>query len=74
MIGSPKKDKDGVTVSCCLNALLRIYDPIRIESEFLTGDFKILLLKHSGDTNGNEWSTEIKACSLDPSTKKTTKK
>lgn len=74
MIGSPKKDKDGVTVSCCLNALLRIYDPIRIESEFLTGDFKILSLKHSGDTHGNEWSTEIKACSLDPSTKKTTKK
>lgn len=73
MVGSPKKDKDGVTVSCCLNPLLRIYDPLKIESEFLSGDFKILSLKHSGDTHSNDWATEIKACSLDPSTKKTTK-
>lgn len=74
MEGAPKTDKDGLTVSCRLNALLRIYDPIRVEAEFVKGDYKILSLKHSGDTHGNEWTTEIKACSLDPSTKKTVKK
>jgi hypothetical protein len=74
LVGAPTVDKDGVTVKCCLNPLLRIYDPLKIESEFVTGAYKILTVKHSGDTHGNEWATECKACALDQSTKKTTKR
>lgn len=74
LIGSPSKDKDGVTAKCCLNPQLKIYDPVQIQSFAVNGVFKILTVKHSGDTHGNGWETEIKAVSLDQSTKKTTTK
>lgn len=68
LIGSPKQDKDGVTAVCCLNPLLRIYDPVQIESRFIKGAYKILTVKHSGDTHASTWTTEIKAVALDGST------
>jgi hypothetical protein len=74
MIGSPTVDKDGISAACCLNPLLKIYDPLKIESDFVNGVYKIVSVKHSGDTHGNEWKTEVKATAIDQSTKKTTQK
>lgn len=71
MIGSPVVDKDGVTVRCCLNPAIKIYDPIRIESRYVSGVFKVLTVKHTGDTHGAEWTTEIKCAALDQTTNKT---
>ena len=74
LVGSPTIDKDGVTASSCLNPQLRIYDPIQIESEFVKGTYKILTVKHSGDTHGNDWTTEIKGSLIDASTSETTQR
>ena len=68
MIGSPVVDADGVTVRCCLNPALKIYDPIRIESRYVKGTYKILSVKHTGDTHGADWTTELKCVALDPTT------
>jgi hypothetical protein len=73
LIGSPTTDKDGVEAECCLNPLLRIYDPVEIKSDFVNGFYKIVSVTHSGDTHGNEWKTKIKATSLDKSTNRTGK-
>lgn len=74
LVGAPTSDKDGVTASSCLNPQLRIYDPIQIESEFVKGTYKILTVKHSGDTHGNDWTTEIKGSLIDASTSETTQR
>lgn len=72
LIGSPVSDKDGVTAVACLNPQLKIYDPIQIESHFVNGTFKILSVKHTGDTHASNWQTEVKATAIDQSTKQTT--
>lgn len=72
LIGSPVSDKDGVAAIACLNPQLKIYDPLQIESRFVKGTYKILSVKHTGDTHGNTWQTEVKATSIDQSTKQTT--
>lgn len=72
LIGSPVSDKDGITALACLNPQLKIYDPLQIESRFVNGTYKILSVKHSGDTHGNTWQTEVKATAIDQSTKQTT--
>lgn len=72
LIGSPVSDKDGVSAISCLNPQLKIYDPLQIQSRFVNGTYKILTVKHSGDTHGNTWLTEVKATSIDQSTKQTT--
>lgn len=70
MIGSPVVDKDGVTVECCLNPGLRIYEQVKIESRFASGVYKILAVEHSGDTHGNTWSTRIRCGSVTGSNSK----
>lgn len=72
LIGSPRQDKEGVNAICCLNPILKIYDPVQIESRFIKGLFKILTISHTGDTHAATWQTEIKAVSLDASTNKAT--
>lgn len=72
LIGSPVSDKDGVSAISCLNPQLKIYDPLQIQSRFVNGTYKILTVKHSGDSHGNTWQTEVKATSIDQSTKQTT--
>lgn len=72
LVGAPTVDKDGVKAACCLNPQLHIYDPIQIHSEFVDGTYKILTVKHSGDTHGNAWTTEISGTLLDASTSETT--
>ena len=34
-------------------------DAIRVESQVVTGWFKVESLKHSGDIRGNDWVTEF---------------
>lgn len=74
LVGAPKVDKDGVTASSCLNPVLRIYDPIMIESEFVKGTYKILTVKHDGDTHASVWTTEITGAAIDVSSSKTTQR
>lgn len=74
LVGAPTVDKDGVKATACLNPQLKIYDPIQIESEFVKGVYKILTVKHDGDTHGNLWTTEITGTVMDSSTSETTKR
>lgn len=74
MVGAPEVDKDGITVACCLNPVLRIYDPVRVESEFVQGTYKILTVKHEGDTHASTWLTTITGTSIDVSSGETTQR
>lgn len=74
MEGSPTVDKDGIKVASRLNPVLRIYDPIMLESEFVKGTFKILTVKHEGDTHASVWTTEITGAAIDVSSSQTTKR
>lgn len=74
LVGAPTVDKDGMKAVCCLNPQLRIYDPIQLESEFVKGTYKILTVKHAGDTHGNTWTTELTGTLIDASTSETTQK
>lgn len=71
LVGSPVIDKDGLTAVCCLNPKLKIYDPLKVDSRYIKGTYKILSVKHDGDTHGNTWTTTVKAAVIDQSVQKT---
>lgn len=74
LIGSPTCDKDGISCICCLNPQLRIYDPLKVESEFVTRTYKILSVSHKGDNFGNTWTTEVSASVIDETKSETTQR
>jgi hypothetical protein len=47
-----------------LNARLTLGRRVRFESVELSGDFRIERVKHSGDTEGQDWRSEIEAVEL----------
>lgn len=73
LIGTPEQTDDGVTAKCLLNPLLNVNKLVHISNEFVqetneigkaslsSGLYKIIKLKHSGDTTGNDWYTEFDA-------------
>lgn len=73
LIGTPEQTDDGVTAKCLLNPLLNVNKLVHISNEFVqetneigkaslsSGVYKVIKLKHSGDTTGNDWYTEFDA-------------
>jgi len=59
MIGSPNRTDKGVNVKTLLTPALRSGGPIKIESQFLTGDYKITKLVHEGNSRGLIWESQI---------------
>lgn len=70
MIGSPSLTDNGVQCVCLINPLLKVGVKVQIESEFLNGQFRIIEVKHHGDTQGNEFYTEFKGLNLDSTSNK----
>lgn len=57
-----KKDKRkryGVQVKCLLNPSFIVSSVVRIESEHITGYYRINALRYSGDYRGNAWYAEL---------------
>ncbi len=60
LIGSPELGENGyIRAKCLMRGYLLPGYPIKIESREINGFFKITGITHSGDTEGNEWYTEI---------------
>lgn len=73
LIGTPEQNDSSVSGKCLLNPLLNVNKLIHISNEFVqetneigkatlsSGVYKIIKLKHTGDTLGNDWYTEFDA-------------
>lgn len=73
LIGTPEQNDSSVSGKCLLNPLLNVNKLIHISNEFVqetneigkatlsSGVYKIIKLKHTGDTLGNDWYTEFEA-------------
>ena len=51
----------GIACVSLLNAEIKPGRRIKIESEFITGVFRVHKVKHNGDTHGQQWYSEIEA-------------
>jgi hypothetical protein len=67
LIGSPsfgpptKKGKRTFTFQTLLYPELMPGSSVLVDSQFVSGPFKLLKVKHTGDTRGDEWTTECEA-------------
>lgn len=71
LIGTPEQTDDGISAKCLLNPLLNVNKLVHISNEYVqetseigkailsSGVYKIIKLKHTGDTMGNDWYTEF---------------
>lgn len=59
MLGSPEPTQDGVKVRTLLNPAYMIGGVAKIDSLIYDGGIRIETLVHSGDTHGQEWSSEL---------------
>lgn len=71
LVGTPEQTDNGVSAKCLLNPLLNVNKLVHIKNEFVqetsdigkaslsSGVYKIIKLKHSGDTMGTTWYTEF---------------
>jgi hypothetical protein len=71
LIGTPEQTETGINAKCLLNPLLNINKLVHIRNDDVqrssdtastalsTGVYKIIKLKHTGDTLGNDWYTEF---------------
>lgn len=67
MLGSPERRRDEktnreiVVVRSMLQAGLRVAKHVQIESDEISGLFRIQTVRHVGDTHGADWYSEIEA-------------
>jgi len=69
LIGTPEQTDDGVKARCLLNPLLNLNKLVHIDNGLVqqdakagalsTGVYKIISLKHIGDTRGQDWYTDL---------------
>jgi hypothetical protein len=59
LLGSPVRTSSGCKVEAMLAPNVAPGGWVKIESHLVNGFFKVLAVKHSGDTFGDEWKSEI---------------
>lgn len=71
LIDTPEQTETGINAKCLLSPLLNINKLVHIKNDYVqassdekstglsTGVYKIIKLKHTGDTLGNDWYTEF---------------
>jgi hypothetical protein len=59
-IKSVEQQRDGWLVRSLLLPWLNPGDAVRMQSTFLTGDWRVESVKHSGDYFGSDWTSDIK--------------
>ncbi len=64
MLGSPEPTQDGVKVTTLLNPEYMIGGVAKIDSLIYQGGIRIESIQHSGDTHGQEWSSELDGLSV----------
>jgi len=61
LIGSPKPTKEGCDFDSLLNASIKPGGFVSIVSRDITGFFKVLRVKHHGDTHGAAWTSSVES-------------
>ena len=65
MVGSPSIDNEGtLTIQCLMIPEIFPGRLLVVESEFLSGNFRVESCKYTGDTAGNDWYIDIEAKKL----------
>lgn len=64
LIGSPERTDEGLRFRSLLNPKLNPGRRVRIESRSLTGEVVARKVRHSGDTHGDKWETEVESGDL----------
>ena len=69
LIGTPEQTEDGIKARCLLNPLLNLNKLVHIDNDNVqqvkdgsglwTGVYKIIAIKHTGDTRGQDWYTDF---------------
>ncbi len=59
LVGSPTLTDNGVRVKMLLDHGVRLAQPVRIESEVVTGPFKVTAITHRGDNREGDFATEL---------------
>lgn len=60
LIGAPTREKEGIQATSLMQPRLKPGGLVRVESEWVTGDYKITEVTHKGDFRGGSWYSEIK--------------
>ncbi len=77
LIGTPKQNDTGITFTCLLNPLIKLNSLVRIDNQKINqyqysqgtairsldsqGIYRVITVKYTGDTRGNEWKCECGA-------------
>lgn len=64
LIGSPQREKKGLSAVSLLNAAIQPGGPVVMESRDFNGQYKVTEVEHRGDYRGSEWNTAFKAKEL----------
>lgn len=56
-----RKQRAGAKFQCLLRPSIRPGRYVLLESEFVSGAFKVQSVEHNGDTHGNEWFSDVEA-------------
>jgi hypothetical protein len=59
-----RRQQSGARFRCLLMPSLRPGRYVLLESELVSGAFKVQSVDHQGDTHGNDWTTEVEAVQL----------
>lgn len=79
LIGTPTQTQTGISAKCLLNPRLKLGGLVKVDSRYINqaqgsinsinrplasnGQYRIIKMKHTGDTRGNDWFTEFEAIS-----------
>lgn len=64
LIGTPTRTDKGIDARSLLIPQIHMGGTVRIESEFITGFYRVRNLKHEGDLRGDTWYTSIESKEL----------
>lgn len=60
LIGAPSREKEGIQATSLLQPSLKPGGLVRIESLWVTGDYKITEVTHRGSFRGGDWYSQLK--------------
>lgn len=65
LLGSPARTDDGINLTSLLNPLIKPGKPVSVTSRDFIGFVKPKVVKHTGDTRGSAWQTEVEAVPIE---------
>jgi len=61
LIGSPQRTEEGIKFTCLLNPHIVPRRIVKVQSREISGFYIVRSYRHSADTHGQDWTTEVEA-------------